>query len=321
MCWGDRFVLRDSSARYTLAGGRVLDLDPPTRGRKKPERIDVLQILNKRTPEEVIEGLLLKNDAPLNITHWASAMNLEEQLFLDIAQKQAAIKIVADHSDYLFGGKAQESLSSKVAKCLGQFHLDDPDEPGLAIERLRRMSAQVLSPALFKSWAIEQIANKSLSLTGSFVHLPEHKVELTSTEKAIWEKAYPRLLEGKYDPPWVRDIASELAIPEEKVRLILRKVSKTSELVQLVPDLFYPMKTIHEITDIFNGIYDKNTKVTVIDFKDALGLGRKRAIQILEALDRIGYSRRLVTVKRAKSEAEKDHRVIRNRDLFVSKEF
>lgn len=321
MCWGDRFVLRDSSARYTLAGGRVLDLDPPTRGRKKPDRIDVLRMLNQQADKEVIQSLLSESDMPINISHWASAMNLGQEVFLGIAQEADANKVVSGESIFLFGKRAQEALRSKVIPCLTQFHSNEPDEPGVAIERLRRMSAQAYSPVLFKAWIVEQIAAKAISLTGSFIHLPDHKVELTPTEKAIWERAYPRLLEGRYDPPWVRDIASELAIPEEKVRLILRKVSKTSELVQLVPDLFYPMKTILEITDIFNGVYDKNTKVTVIDFKDALGLGRKRAIQILEALDRIGYSRRLVSVKRAKSEAEKDHRVIRNRELFLSKEF
>lgn len=321
MCWGDRFVLRDSSARYTLAGGVVLDLDPPTRGRKKPERIEVLRILNNQSAGDVIDSLLAQSDMPVNSSHWASAMNLEQGTLVDIELRQAASKIISEEQVFLFGRKAQEILIEKVSQCLAQFHLDDPDEPGLAIERLRRMSAQAYSPSLFKAWMAGQIAAKSISITGSFVHLPDHKVELTPTEKAIWERAYPRLLEGKYDPPWVRDIASELAIPEEKVRLILRKVSKTSELIQLVPDLFYPIKTIHEITDIFNDIYDKNTKVTVIHFKDALALGRKRAIQILEALDRIGYSRRLVSLKRAKSESEKDHRIIRNRDLFLSKEF
>jgi len=321
MCWGDRLVLRDSSARYTLAGGRVLDLDPPTRGRKKSERISILRILNKQRAVEVISSLLAESDSPLNLSHWASAMNLEKETFLDIAQQQAASKVIAEESIFLFGKKTQEIVKSRVAQCLSQYHSENPDEPGLAIERLRRMSVQTYTPTLFKAWINEQISAKSFLLSGSFVHLPEHKVELTTAEKAIFDKAYPRLLEGKYDPPWVRDIASDLAIPEENVRFILRKASKTSEIVQLVPDLFYPMKTILEIADIFNSLYDKNMKVTVIDFKDALGLGRKRAVQILESLDRIGYSRRLESVKCAKSESEKDHRVIRNRELFTSKEF
>ena len=319
MCWGDRFVLRDSSARYTLAGGRVLDLDPPTRGRKKPERIEVLKILNKESGGEVITGLLSESVLPINLSHLSSAMNVGQQDLQNMTEKQASTKIIAEEAVYLFGSRAQEVLAAKVAQCLAQFHMDDPDEPGLAIERLRRMSAQAYGLPLFRAWMLAQIAAKSLSLTGSFIHLPDHKVELTPTEKLIWEKVYPRLLEGRYDPPWVRDIASELAIPEEKVRMILRKVSKTSELMQLVPDLFYPMKTMIEIAGIFNDIYDKDTKVTAIKFKVALGLGRKRAIQILEALDRIGYSRRLVSMRRAKSEVETDYRVIRNRELFISK--
>ena len=40
---GDRFIVRDQSARRTIAGGEVLDAQPPARGRAKPERLDVLR--------------------------------------------------------------------------------------------------------------------------------------------------------------------------------------------------------------------------------------------------------------------------------------
>ena len=49
-----------------------------------------------------------------------------------------------------------------------------------------------------------------------------------------------------------------------------------------------------------------------------MGLGRKRAIQILEAFDRLGFTRRLVSYTRGKKELEKDHRIVRNTDLFAS---
>ena len=58
MCWGDRFVLRDSGARHTLAGGKVLDIDPPTRGRKKPERLGILKILSQPSSGDVVASLL-----------------------------------------------------------------------------------------------------------------------------------------------------------------------------------------------------------------------------------------------------------------------
>ncbi|MGW8271058.1 MAG: EF-Tu/IF-2/RF-3 family GTPase, partial [Burkholderiales bacterium] len=39
---GDAFILRDQSSRRTLAGGRVIDLFPPLRGRARPERLAAL---------------------------------------------------------------------------------------------------------------------------------------------------------------------------------------------------------------------------------------------------------------------------------------
>jgi len=51
-----------------------------------------------------------------------------------------------------------------------------------------------------------------------------------------------------------------------------------------------------------------------------VGLGRKRAIQILEAYDRLGFTRRLVSYRKGKKELEKDHRIIRNPELFSLEE-
>ncbi len=41
----DRLVLRDISARLTLAGARVVTLDPPRRGKRKPEYLQWLHAL------------------------------------------------------------------------------------------------------------------------------------------------------------------------------------------------------------------------------------------------------------------------------------
>lgn len=56
--------------------------------------------------------------------------------------------------------------------------------------------------------------------------------------------------------------------------------------------------------------------VSVAEFRDRLGIGRKRAIQILEALDRVGLTRRLVSAGRSSQSTEKDHRILRNAALF-----
>ena len=39
---GDRFILRDAAARHTIGGGRVLDPFPPSRHRRRPDRLALL---------------------------------------------------------------------------------------------------------------------------------------------------------------------------------------------------------------------------------------------------------------------------------------
>ncbi len=47
---GDRFILRDQSASRTLGGGRVLDVAPPARGRRKPQRLELLRAFAHPNP-------------------------------------------------------------------------------------------------------------------------------------------------------------------------------------------------------------------------------------------------------------------------------
>ena len=317
ICWHDRIVFRDSSARHTLAGGWVLDIDPPIRGRRKSERLATLSHLLEPLASKAIQHLLDGNFDFVNMSHWAASMNRSVDDLLGVIGQHSIAQLDVNGSVYLWGSLAEQHLKDKVITCLAKFHGDEPDEPGVAIERLRRMAIPNLNQDLFKAWVAYEIKQHTLALSGSFIHLPNHKVELTQNETIIWEKIYPKLLDGQYDPPWVRDLASALSEPEANIRLLLRKVSRTSGLVQLVPDLFYPIATMRIMADIIRDIVEADGHVTVVSFKDRVGLGRKRAIQILEAFDRLGFTRRLISYTRVKKELEKDHRILRNSDLFV----
>jgi selenocysteine-specific elongation factor len=124
------------------------------------------------------------------------------------------------------------------------------------------------------------------------------------------------MLDAGFEAPWVRDLAQSLDTSEDSVRILLRKQARQSFLIQIVKDLFYPLATMQRIADLMRDIVEKNGSVSVIDFRDQLGIGRKRAIQLLEALDRIGFSRRLVVLAKQSKATEKDQRIIRNAELL-----
>jgi selenocysteine-specific elongation factor len=100
------------------------------------------------------------------------------------------------------------------------------------------------------------------------------------------------IAQGRFDPPWVRDLATATQMPEDKVRQLLRKLARQGEVYQVVRDLFYHPDVVRELARLVASLtLEQGGALGASAFRDATGLGRKRAIQILEFFDRVGYTR------------------------------
>jgi selenocysteine-specific elongation factor len=187
-----------------------------------------------------------------------------------------------------------EALADRVITRLAQYHESHPDEVGLERDRLRRFAAPRLDGKLFLGWlAYWQTAGR-LARSGNAWHLPSHRVELTSHERLLADALLPRLVAGRFDPPWVRDLATQLSADDASIRQTLRKLSAQGEVFQVVKDLFYARERVAELVALVRSIAGAEAvPVKAAALRDATGLGRKRAIQILEFFDRVGFTRRI----------------------------
>ncbi len=61
----------------------------------------------------------------------------------------------------------------------------------------------------------------------------------------------------------------------------------------MVRDLFYHPAAIRDLAALASGLQEADGEVRAAAFRDRTGLGRKRAIQILEFFDRVGFTRRV----------------------------
>ena len=72
----DRLVLRDISARTTLAGARVVTLNPPRRGKRKPEYLQWLSALeNAQTDGDALALHLTRGAVNIPDFAWARQLN------------------------------------------------------------------------------------------------------------------------------------------------------------------------------------------------------------------------------------------------------
>ena len=136
------------------------------------------------------------------------------------------------------------------------------------------------------------------------MHLPEHGVRLSAAEQRLSQKVTPWLEQAAFDGIWVRDLAARIGEPEPLLRSTLIRMARRGELHQVVKDLCFAPATIRSLARRAQEVATRHQgEILAADFRDATGLGRKRAIQILEYFDRIGILRRVGDVHRLRTDS------------------
>jgi selenocysteine-specific elongation factor len=284
---GDPLILRDQSAQRTLGGGRVLDPFAPSRHRRSPERLAQLQTLaSSNTLEELLPALLANSDTGLDPRQLERQFNRPRATWV---LPDDVRLIETRQGPLLFSAPRWEALKAPLLEQLARFHLLEPDQMGPDRDRLRRFTASSLERPTFIRLLDELLASGAIAASGPWLHIPDHQVRLSEEDEALWQRIQPLFEQAGFDPPWVRKLGND----EATVRLLLRKMARLGLLHQVVRDLFYTDAMIRRLAAMLLQLAEHNPVIQVAAFRDAVGLGRKRSIQILEYFDRIGLTRRL----------------------------
>ncbi|MBH8320064.1 selenocysteine-specific translation elongation factor [Pseudomonas aeruginosa] len=287
---GDRLVLRDQSAQRTLGGGRVLDGAAPARNRRTPARLAQLQALRQESLEEALPTLLGAAENGLDPQRLVQSFNRPREHW---RLPEEVVEVQTRLGPRLFAGEHWFALVEQLLAGLRRFHEELPDELGPDRDRLRRYALPQLERPVFIALLDAALAGGDVHSSGPWLHLPGHEVRLSDSEEQLRARLWPLLEAGRYDPPWVRDLARELRQDEAVMRNLLRKLARLGQLQQVVRDLFYPEATLRQLAEIAVQVRDPAGLIRPAEFRDRLGIGRKRSIQILEHFDRIGLTRRI----------------------------
>ncbi len=287
--YGDAFVLRDASAMRTLGGGRVLDPFGPARKRRAPERIEMLKLAQEGDLARRLKRLLEQARQGVDVASFCLGGNLSPD---DVVLDASCVRVRDGAIDHAFGGASWATHSTHLLGQLADFHAKRPDELGPDPGRIRRMWFPRLGAAVVEALVAALVAEKRLARTGSCCHLPTHSLSLNAREQVLARGILPLLEAGGYEPPWVRDLAGKLKASEQEVRSLLTRLARRGKVYQVVKDLFYSRSTIARLAASAKALHARAGMVRAAEFRDSIGVGRKRAIQILEFFDRIGYTRR-----------------------------
>ncbi|MGX2041894.1 selenocysteine-specific translation elongation factor [Methylocaldum sp. MU1018] len=291
---GDRCILRDASARRTLAGGRALDARPPARGRRTAQRLETLSAWEQADPQAMLRALLAVSPNGVDLQGFAANANLTSGELNDLCQN-LELRRVAGTKPIAFAPEHWRRLKRAVIETLGKEHEDVPDSLGLNAEQLRLRTAPRLERTVFAQLLAELLEQGLCAREGSWWHLPGHEITLSEKDEQIWRRIAPLLLEHPFQPPRVRDIARAESLDETAVRRLLMQAARMGRVYRVAHDHYFDRTAVVALADIVRDLAREapDGTVTAAAFRDRIGTGRKLAIHILEYFDRVGLTRRL----------------------------
>jgi selenocysteine-specific elongation factor len=306
----DRYVIRDVSARHTLGGGQFIDLRPPVRRRRTPERQAQRVAMALADPETALAALLDTPPFAWDLAVFSRDRALKAEQTERLAEKLNLVLLASGTSTIAMSLDRWRSFTSSLLERLAAYHAENPDLQGIGREKLRRL-LQPRLPARAFIVALQKLAcGRELVLDASFVRLATHTVRLTSKDEAAWSEISP-LLSGaeRFRPPRVRDIVASTGRSEGEVRRLLKLAGRMGWADEVAHDHFFLRTTVHEMVTIIDTItaHSDGGTFTAAEFRDRLASGRKVAIQILDFFDRHG-----ITLRRGDLRRINKHRL----DLF-----
>jgi len=290
---GDRFVLRDAGASRSLGGGAVLDVFPPARHKRKPERLAYLRLLEQPDPRPALRYAGALQTAGLDLSREALQANLDA----DAAQALWASLgwVVMQDGDAARGFTPENwnALKERVLDAARNEQERSPDMLGVEHDRLRRLAAPNLSRAAFAVLVDELLRAGELARSGNWLHLPGHRAELKAADSDLWRTLRPLLDAAPCNPPRVRDIARATGIAEDTVRQLMKRVARLGELYPVAHDHYFTAAAVADLAARVARLSQEQGAARAAPLRDEIGGGRKVAIHILEFFDRVGYTRRV----------------------------
>lgn len=293
----DRLLLRDPAQKINLGSAIVIDLLPPNRGKRTPQRLEYLnQRANLNALSDIIEFKL--QHAPQSRQKLLEQHQCHTEV---ISQLLASNTAIEQYGDYLCFDSYLQALQQHIIATLEQYHQQAQDTLGVGKDRLYRMTALNQPQVIFNA-IINQLLNQQLlANTRGWLHLAAHQLQLTQSELQCWHQI-EQLMTTDPQPWWIRDLASEIGEDEESLRKLGYKLAQLSYVAAIVKDRYVTHQYLVKMATEVRQHTAQYQKLETAEFRNISQLGRKVAIQLLEYFDKIGFTKRKFNYRELKDQ-------------------
>jgi selenocysteine-specific elongation factor len=291
--FGDRFVLRDQSARRTIGGGHVIDPLPPSRNTRKPDRLAVLNAFDRFDDGAALDALLGVTGTGIDAGHFNLARNVDQDRFDKLVIALGAICVTTPAKTLLFTKARWLGLKARVVAALDSYQIKNPVSFGATTAEILR-TAPAPEKAGFAAALEMLIRDKAVVRFGQLLHLSGHSVSLSPAEEILWQEIELLLRHYDLDPPRTSMIAEAMRMTEDEVKPLLEKLGRMGRLRRVAKVYFILPDIMRRLADAARDCAETHPEatLTVGAFREKTGISRHAVMPLLEFFDRIGFTSR-----------------------------
>ncbi|MBA1145608.1 selenocysteine-specific translation elongation factor [Ectothiorhodospiraceae bacterium WFHF3C12] len=291
---GDRFVIRDQSARRTIGGGSVIDPFGLKRGRGRPQRLSQLEAMRTDDPRAAFGVLLGQSPGGVWLERFAQTYNLAAEERETLLQSTEARTVKGQDGVLAIGGEHWETLCARLLDTLEAWHAEYPES--------RAMPEAMVSARLGRDIpdAAVRAAGRALQETGDIerdgfgLRLAGHQPVLAEADQALLSRFRHHQADGGPPrPPNIGNLATEVGLAPEALVDRLERLTRLGHLERLGRNRYLTPEAVVELAGVALALAAESEDGTfdTAAYRDRSGIGRNHTVKVLEHLDRLGITR------------------------------
>ena len=276
---GDRLVIRDQGLDRTLGGGAVLAPQSIAGRRRSSQRLLRLKADQAATAEEAFTRHLGLGEVDLQ--RFTEVWRVDDKSLNRLLENNGCRKIES------FAVSEQDWINhlKTLTDNISERHRNDPSLQGLKQSDLTGVIPESLLPAAL----LQLVSNRRLeNRTGRYLPA-SHQVDLSDAERTLLTKVTRHLDQAQ--PPSLGDLAKLLRQPIPQLAKGLLPLVVKKQLVKISDSRYYLPTRVKPLAELAMKLGTAGP-FTVREYRDASGIGRNVAIEVLEYFDSRGFTRR-----------------------------
>ncbi|HEX2090529.1 MAG TPA: selenocysteine-specific translation elongation factor [Actinomycetota bacterium] len=271
----DSFVLREAGRQETVAGGEVLDTQPPARSGRDPlARLDA----RRDADRAALAWRIVADRGAIR----ASELKVLAGIGAEHAERHGALRV----DSWLVSPQLLGRVTTTLIQVLEAFHAEHPLRPGMDVGECRLLlidaGTGVSDPTLTDAVLGHLARTGAIVRDGSVLRLARHRLSTKGREDA--DRLVGEVERAEPTPPSVREL---MAAGFE--RELIQAACTEGRLVRVSSDVVVTPGFLAKAEAV---VRKRAGGMTVSSFREALGTTRKYALPILEYFDQRGVTRR-----------------------------